>query len=537
MRVVFARITLTRAIEYTCPCHPKRSQMMRRLRARSRGSVHSTWMLFLGSIVVLGALIAMLVFGAPKPHGVAGTGKPLVLYCAAGIRPPVDAVGKEYEKAFGVQVQLQPGASQTLLANILTTKVGDLYLPADESYVKIAREKGLIAETIPLAKMTVVLAVSTKNPKKPSSINELLTGGFKIAQANPDAAAVGKVTRDALTRSGQWEALSKKTLVFKGTVSDVANDIKLGAVDAGFIWDAMLKQYPDLEKVDVPELKDAVSQVTVCVLKCSEQPTAALRFARYLGARDKGLIEFTKFGYTVVEGDLWSTAPTINLFAGAMLRPAIEETIGRFEAREGCRVNRVYNGCGILVGEMKKGIGPMPDAYFSCDSSFMTQVKDLFLDTQDISTNQLVILLPKGNPHGIKTLKDLGRPGLRLGVGHEKQCALGALTATTLDQMGLRDPVRKNVVVESATGDMLVNQLLTKSLDAVIAYVSNATGHADVLEAISIDIPCAIATQPIAMSKESKNKQMTTRLMMAIESDESKRSFVANGFTWKAGAK
>ncbi len=33
-----------------------------------------------------------------------------------------------------------------------------------------------------------------------------------------------------------------------------------------------------------------------------------------------------------------------------MLRPAIEETIQAFEQREGVRVIRIYNGCGILVG-------------------------------------------------------------------------------------------------------------------------------------------------------------------------------------------
>jgi ABC-type molybdate transport system substrate-binding protein len=311
-------------------------------------------------------------------------------------------------------------------------------------------------------------------------------------------------------------------------------------VDAGFIWDAMLQQYPTLQRVDVAELKDATSQVTISVLRSSKQPTAALRFARYLGAKDKGLKTFAQFGYEAVEGDLWSQTPDVNLFAGAMLRPAIEQTIQRFEAREGCRVNRVYNGCGILVGEMRKGIGPMPDAYFSCDSSFMKQVQDLFLDQAHISSNQLVILVPKGNPRVIKTLKDLGKPGIRLGVGHEKQCALGALTATTLDQAGLRDPVRKNVVAESATGDLLVNQLRTGSLDAVIAYISNAINSADKLEAISIDIPCAIATQPIAVSRQSQNKQIAGRLMAAIESDESRQLFLANGFGWKratAGAK
>jgi hypothetical protein len=47
-----------------------------------------------------------------------------------------------------------------------------------------------------------------------------------------------------------------------------------------------------------------------------------------------------------------------------------------FEQREGVRVTRVYNGCGILVTQMHSGT--RPDAYFSCDVSFMDQVRDLF---------------------------------------------------------------------------------------------------------------------------------------------------------------
>ena len=95
------------------------------------------------------------------------------------------------------------------------------------------------------------------------------------------------------------------------------------------------------------------------------------------------------------------------------------ETITAFEQREGCRVTRVYNGCGILVAQMKAG--EHPDAYFSCDNSFMVQVTDLFIDPADVSINHLVIVVPKGNPRHIASLKDLGQPGLRVGVGHEKQ--------------------------------------------------------------------------------------------------------------------
>ena len=238
-----------------------------------------------------------------------------------------------------------------------------------------------------------------------------------------------------------------------------------------------------------------------------------------------------KSGYEIVDGDVWADRPELHLLAGAMLRPAVEETITAFEQREDCQVTRVYNGCGILVAQMKAG--QTPDAYFACDVTFMRQVADLFLDQTEVSQNRLAIIVPRGNPHAIHTLEDLGQPGLRLGVGHEKQCAMGALTQTMLNQTGWRAKVMNNVKVQSPTGDMLVNQLRTGSLDAIIAYVSNAVGAKDELEMIAIDIPCAIAVQPVAVGRDSTHKYLTARLLDALESRQSKERFEAQGFTWK----
>src|SRR5262249_52627624 len=211
-----------------------------------------------------------------------------------------------------------------------------------------------------------------------ASLDDLLQKEVRIAQANPDAAAVGKLTREALTRSGHWEALHKRTLVYKGTVNDVANDIKVGTVDAGIVWDATVKSYPELEAIALPSLSETQGHISVAVLRDCTQPAAALRFARFLAARDRGLPGFEQHGVRPAEGDVWPEEPELRLLSGAMLRPAIEETLTAFERREGVRVTRVYNGCGILVAQMLAG--ERPDAYFACDKSFMDQVNDLFMD-------------------------------------------------------------------------------------------------------------------------------------------------------------
>jgi len=209
-----------------------------------------------------------------------------------------------------------------------------------------------------------------------------------------------------------------------------------------------------------------------------------MKFARFLAAKDKGLQMFEKAGFKVTEGDPWAETPELNLFAGSMLRPAIEQTIIDFEQREGVRVTRVYNGCGVFVAQMKAG--QKPDAY-SCDNEFMAQVVDLFNPPEELSQNELVILVQKGNPKGIVNLKSLGNPGLRLGIGHEKQCAMGSITQRTFTESGVTDAVMKNVTVQTPTGDMLVNRKVrTGSLDAAVTYLSNAVGAGDKLDALRI---------------------------------------------------
>ena len=215
-----------------------------------------------------------------------------------------------------------------------------------------------------------------------------------------------------------------------------------------------------------------------------------------------------------------------------MLRPAIEDTITAFERREGILVHRDFNGCGILVAKMKAG--QRPDAYFACDQEFMNQVHDLFPESVPVSQNELVILVQKGNPKEVWTLRDLAKEGLRVGIGHEKQCAMGWITQNTFREGGVQQEIMPNVTVQTPTGDMLVNQLRAGSLDAAVAYLSNAAGSSEYLDAIRIQgIECSVATQPWAVAQQSKYPNLASRLFEKICSADSQEVFAAEGFRWQ----
>jgi ABC-type molybdate transport system substrate-binding protein len=74
----------------------------------------------------------------------------------------------------------------------------------------------------------------------------------------------------------------------------------------------------------------------------------------------------------------------------------------------------------------------------------------------------------------------------------------------------------------------------TGALDAAVVYLSNASGAADVMDAIAIEgIPCSTATQPWAIAEDSKYPQLMRRLFESLTSAESKEIFEAEGFQWK----
>jgi ABC-type molybdate transport system substrate-binding protein len=219
-----------------------------------------------------------------------------------------------------------------------------------------------------------------------------------------------------------------------------------------------------------------------------------------------------------------------------MLRPAIEDTIREFQTREGVTVHTNWNGCGILVAEMKAQF--YPDIYFACEPRFLAKVQDHFEPGHVVSTNRLVIAVRKGNPHEVHSVKDLGKAGLKVGVGNENQCAMGDLTKMTFVRTGLYARVQNNIVTQKPSGDLLISDFRAGGLDAIVCYESNVAPYADEFEFEPIDIgaanrDCTNPEQPVAVALETKYPALAHRLMDAFRTPESRARFEKLGFRWK----
>ncbi len=494
----------------------------------------------LKALLLIAIGIALVILGVGTGGSLFGprSAQPaLIVYCAAGLKKPVEAIAAQFQKDLGIEVQLQYGGTGTLLSQLQVAKKGDLFIAADDGSLADARKLDLIREVLPLAVQHPVIVVKKGNPKSIRSLDDLLKAENKVALPNPEAASIGKVSKHIL--GARWDALAKAAVVMKPTVMDIAADVKLGAVDAALVWDSTVPQFPELEAIEIAEFKTHRENASAAVLSYCSQPVAALQLARYLAAPEKGGATLLQHGFKNAGGDAWAAKPELLLYSGGVNRPAIEKLVQNFADREGVSLTTVFNGCGILCATMKAmgdSANPrFPDAYYACDVCFVPPVAEHFPEAVLLTETEIVIATQKGNPKNIKTLADLAQPGLKLGLCNAEQSTLGFMTQAILRSMNLRDSVMKNVVVQVPTADFLVNQMRAGALEAAIVYKVNVQQVSEHFDMIPLPSDKAKAVQPFAVRKDSPNRHLSQRLLTFLRAN--RESFENAGFIWRDDGK
>lgn len=483
-----------------------------------------------GIFIVLVLGLAFLTWRYFDGRG--GGERSLMVFCAAGIKKPVAEIAERYREEFGVEVALQYGGTGTLLSQLKLAKRGDLFIAADSGAVADATRLGVIDEVVPLCVQYPVVAVAAGNPKGIGELEDLWREGVRVAVANPEAASIGKSTKAVFGE--RWGAFKEKVAVMKPTVTELAADLSLGAIDAAVVWNSTVPQFEGLEAVELVEFSARKENVSAAVLRASEQVPEALKFARYLVAPERGGPVFRDKGFEVVEGDEWEESQRMVLYSGGVNRPAIEKTLAEFAEREGAEVTTVFNGCGILCASMQAmedTRNPQyPDAYFACDLCFVPPVAGVFPETVLLTETEIGIVVQKGNPKAVKTLADLAEEGMKVGLCNADQSTLGFMTQGMLTSTVLEKAVRKNVVVEVPTADFLINQMRVGALDAAIVYRVNYDLQKEHLEFLKIEHEGARAVQPFAVRADSKKRQLSGRLLEFLK--KNRERFEETGFTW-----
>jgi molybdate transport system substrate-binding protein len=232
---------------------------------------------------------------------------------------------------------------------------------------------------------------------------------------------------------------------------------------------------------------------------------------------------------------------TLTVLAAASLTESFTELGKAFEARNpGVTVSFNFAGSQQLAQQLDQGAPA--DVFASASKKYMdaavTSRRVTKFDAKTFVTNRLVVIFPKDNPAGLKKLKDLAKPGLKLDLGDKTvpvgQYALDFLDKTVKDEnfgAAFKDDVLKNVVSYETDVKAVVSKVALGEADAGIVYVTDFNSAADKLG--KMDIPDAlnsIAAYPIAAISDSKNPDWANAFVALALSPEGQQVLAKYGF-------
>jgi molybdate transport system substrate-binding protein len=223
----------------------------------------------------------------------------------------------------------------------------------------------------------------------------------------------------------------------------------------------------------------------------------------------------------------------LTVFAAASLTEAFSEMAVAFEAvHPDVEVMLNFAGSNTLRAQIEQGA--QADVFASANTREMDAlVADRLVNTQQIFlTNQLVVVMPKGNPANLNTFNDLARPGLKLVLAAE-DVPVGRYARLMLENTG--EEFKLKVLANVVSNESTVKQVLTKvqlgEADAGIVYASDAVSAP---ELPVIEIPSelnVLAEYPIATLKNAPNPELADVFIAFVLSSRGQAILQKWGFT------
>ncbi|UCG58568.1 MAG: substrate-binding domain-containing protein [Phycisphaerales bacterium] len=254
------------------------------------------------SKLAIGVIAAAVLFGctAKEPDERDSGERELLLYCGAGIRPPVDELAEVFGREHNVRIVVDYAGSEVLLSKIKLTRRGDLYMPGDKHYVDQAAQENMILSQRPVCYFVPTILVQKGNPKEIHDLEDLLREGLKVGIGDAKTCAIGRKTKQIFAKNGIAAEQIERNAVFQSlTVNELGMQIQAKSLDAVIVWDAIARYYSDHgQEVVIPVGKNVISTVNLGVLAFTKNRPLADKFMEF-ATSEPGRALFKKHLYRV----------------------------------------------------------------------------------------------------------------------------------------------------------------------------------------------------------------------------------------------
>ena len=243
------------------------------------------------------------------------------------------------------------------------------------------------------------------------------------------------------------------------------------------------------------------------------------------------------FLFSLAPAKLLASSKPLLIFAGAAGKPPTEEAAKLFKEKKGVEVRLTFGGSGFVLSQMK--LSRKGDIYFPGSSDFMEKAKKgklVYPETERIITYLIpAINVQKGNPRKIRSLRDLLKPGLRLGIADPETVCVGTYAVEVIEKNLVpeeRERFRKNLVTTVESCEKTANIVSLKTVDAVIGWRVFQYWDPGRIETILLppeEIP-RIGYIPAAVSVFAEDRALAGDFIQFLVSPEGQELFRKHGY-------
>jgi molybdate transport system substrate-binding protein len=198
-------------------------------------------------------------------------------------------------------------------------------------------------------------------------------------------------------------------------------------------------------------------------------------------------------------------------------------------------VNFSFKGSGYFIADLaRSGEG---DLYLPGEEFYLLQavergfVTDYQPGRDVVASFVTVILTPRGNPKQVRRVADFARPGVRVGLGNPKTCAIGLWHEKTFKRAGIWEPVQRNATLSAKCIPELGNAAQHRLIDATIVWASTAALYLRDCEILPIEPPLrGVVRLPVGVLRVTRHREEALGLKRLLLSEEGRQIFRSHAY-------
>jgi molybdate transport system substrate-binding protein len=199
-------------------------------------------------------------------------------------------------------------------------------------------------------------------------------------------------------------------------------------------------------------------------------------------------------------------------------------------------VDMTFGGSGTLLNQMT--LEQFGDIYMPGSDDFMDKAekqKAVMPATRKIVAYLVpTICVQRGNPKGIHSLEDMGRPGIKVGLAKAGAVCLGDVSDEILKKAGLEEQVKKNCLTYAASCEQTQQLVQLGEVDAIIGWDSFKAWAPDKIDLVKIAPKLLrVRNVPAAVAVYSKHQKEAGEFIRFLTSAKGKAIFAKHGYSVK----